>query len=183
ACPAVCTAPACAAKPHGYPSYIPLRLTVGFDKGKVNGKPIGAVTAVTDRKHIKQVSKCCSNHARHGDQSRCDSPEAGQIDVGNRTSVLQRKPTLRETASRAPARLMVTGREGSRVTTALAFCKWPVRAIPSPTKVGFRSQTSCHIFGPSSSWGGLLGRPVVLRVRGAFLVCSKVFRRTQVPKL
>src|SRR5208282_6433139 len=37
--PAVCTAPACDAKPHGYPSYYPLRLTVGLDKGKVNAKP------------------------------------------------------------------------------------------------------------------------------------------------
>src|SRR6202521_1521639 len=42
ACPAACTAPACGARPHGYPSYVPLRLTVGLDKGKVNGKAIAA---------------------------------------------------------------------------------------------------------------------------------------------
>src|ERR1019366_10003540 len=40
ACPVAHTAPACDAKPHGYPSYIPLRLTLGLDKGKVNGKAI-----------------------------------------------------------------------------------------------------------------------------------------------
>src|SRR6202022_3629239 len=40
ACPAACTAPACGATPHGYPSYVPLRLTLGLDKDKVNGKAI-----------------------------------------------------------------------------------------------------------------------------------------------
>src|SRR5260370_1538732 len=38
--PVACTAPACGAKPHEYPSYVPLRLTVGLDKGKVNAKGI-----------------------------------------------------------------------------------------------------------------------------------------------
>jgi hypothetical protein len=33
-------APACGAKPHGYPSYHPLRLTLGFEKTKVNAKAI-----------------------------------------------------------------------------------------------------------------------------------------------
>src|SRR5450755_88178 len=38
--PAVCTAPACGAKPHGYPSYIPLRLTLGLETAQVNGKAL-----------------------------------------------------------------------------------------------------------------------------------------------
>ena len=39
ACPTVRTAPVCGAGPHGYLSYVPLRLTVGLNESTVNANP------------------------------------------------------------------------------------------------------------------------------------------------
>src|ERR1700674_527863 len=71
ACPAACTAPACGARPHGYPSYVPLRLTVGLDKRKVNGKAITARYGGNRREYGAGVEavfeRCPSREAKGGE--------------------------------------------------------------------------------------------------------------------
>ena len=65
------------------------------------------------------------------------------------------------------ARPLVTSRKVTNGTTDLGFGKWPVCAIPTPSRVAFRSQSGCNTFPIEQFWGGLFGRPVILWIRGA----------------
>ena len=64
-------------------------------------------------------------------------------------------------------RLLVTSRKVTDVTTDLLVGEWPVRAIPTPSRVAFRSPARCNTFPVEQFWGGLFGRPVILWIRGA----------------